>query len=646
MRRGHTLAIVTALALAVGLVAVSTPPPAQAASTTPLLSGTGMVRAGHVWLSAGADETVSVDWKPVWAADGNAEQLYLVNPAGSLSAQVDIPAGTAASSRTLNLAKAAGDYTLAVPGYSFRSYQVTAGPNTAIQLEPTKVHPTAQLAAGTQLYFRVGANQQATLCGKYHGGVSSMQAVRVSDNTSANLALRSYSQYPQYDKVSLPVSATDQVWRVTFGGSGKAAFWLDGTANLFAPKAEHLHPLALPTGQATVTVGTTKVGPSPHVGVAMPYYAPPASAVPTMNSLGLDSASYYTFHDAGAANEVSFRKYYKQTMGITTDVTLLAGTNRSSVISTSAAASGVDKFVSTMKQVNGGTHYLSFADEPNLNFTTYAAYAAYFDSALRRLESTSGAREAGVRVAVPASSRFVGAPFRTDSNFAANRGIVWTQQLLNTYGDRIDAVAWHEWAVRDLLATRQYRDSIKAAADMVGTGPDGRPAKSLLIDQTNISSGTDLSPYEQDTQYAALWWTSVVVNSSADGTLEVLNWFKIADEGSYPKGMLNESGTKVKPVGAAQQFISDHWGGQVYQSSNTSFEVDAVQLGEGSKRVLLGVNKSDRAQQVTISGAVCQAQVELLGPDSKRRTATVDCQGGAPRLAVPAQTIFAVTWNA
>jgi hypothetical protein len=388
------------------------------------------------------------------------------------------------------------------------------------------------------------------------------------------------------------------------------------------------------------------VGPSPHLGVSMPYYAPPANTVPTMNSLGVDAAGFYTFHDAGAANEVTFRKYYYQKMGITTDVTLLAGTNRSSVISTSAANSGVDKFVSAMKQVGGGTHYLSFADEPNLNFATYDAYARYFDNALRRLESTPGARAAGVRVAVPASSRFVGAPFRTDSSYAANRGIVWAQKLLDTYGDRIDAVAWHEWAVRDLLATRQYRDSIRAAVDLVGTGPDGRPAKSLLIDQTNISSGNDLSPYEQETQYAALWWTSVVVNSSLDGTLEVLNWFKIADEGGYPKGMLDATGTKVKPVGAAQQFISDHWGTQVYQSTNTSFEVDAVQLGEGAQRVLLGVNKSDRTQQLTINGATCQAQVELLGPDSKRQTVTVDCPGGTPLLSLPAQTIFAVTWTA
>ena len=139
-------------------------------------------------------------------------------------------------------------------------------------------------------------------------------------------------------------------------------------------------------------------------------------------------------------------------------------------------------------------------------------------------------------------------------------------QALRFSGDQIDALAWHEWMVRDLLATRVYRNSVRQAADLVGLDNQGRPRKALLLDQTNISSGSSLSPYDQETHYAALWWTSVAINASADGWLDMLNWFQSADEPEYPKGMvrvLDNQRFELKPVGLAQQFIQQHWLDQV-----------------------------------------------------------------------------------
>src|SRR5690606_33933658 len=223
----------------------------------------------------------------------------------------------------------------------------------------------------------------------------------------------------------------------------------------------------------------------------------------------------------------------------------------------------------------------------------YASYRRYFQAMLERVQRFPGAREAGVRIAMPASSNLVNGPFHEGSR--QRIGLDWSRRLLAEHDAQIDALAWHEWMVRDLLATRSYRDSVRQAAALVGLDDQGRPRKALLLDQTNMSSGSSLSRYDQDTHYASLWWASVVVNASADGLLDMLNWFHVADEPEWPKGMvrvLGEDHFELKPVGLAQQFIQRHWLTQVLSLDNDAFEVDALAMAEGRQRSLLGVNKT------------------------------------------------------
>ena len=123
--------------------------------------------------------------------------------------------------------------------------------------------------------------------------------------------------------------------------------------------------------------------------------------------------------------------------------------------------------------------------------------------------------KAGVRIAMPASSRLVNGPFA--DNAANKRGIDWARRLLGEAADQVDALAWHEWMIRDLLATRVYRDSVRRAADLVSLDAKGQPRKALLLDQTNLSSGSSLSPYDQETHFTSLWWASVVINASMFG---------------------------------------------------------------------------------------------------------------------------------
>ena len=364
----------------------------------------------------------------------------------------------------------------------------------------------------------------------------------------------------------------------------------------------------------------------------------------------------YSFVDVLARQpdyESAFRRLYRERFAIHDDITLLAATGRrADLADDSESRQGLDAWLAASVALgDGGRHYLAFADEPNLNYARYEDFRAFFAKRLQQVEDYAGAREAGVRIAVPASSRLVNGPLAEHS--AERRGLDWAKRLLDEFGPRIDALAWHEWMVRDLLATRVYRDQVRQAAGLVGLDQRGRPRKALLLDQTNLSSGSSLSLYEQDGHNGALWWASVAINASADGLLDMLNWFQAADEPEYPKGLLRVLGPRrfeLKPVGLAQQFIQQHWLDEVVQLDNDAFEVDALAMARGPARSLLGVNKSARRQQVRLDAGArqCPAQPELtfFGPDHQPRKAELACRGGRLGFELPGQTIFALSWNA
>ena len=615
----------------------------------------GDIRDGSLYLQAEAGDTLHLRWSPAWQSDANQEQLYLLRPDGQLLQQLEIRADQPYGQREVQLPAAQGDYRLQVPGYSFRNFKISHDSATLAQFEPAKVHFSADVPSGVELYFRVAAGEQAVLAGKYYGGVSVLQATRLSDHQLLRLKLVEHPQYGQFDQIPLPVAQQDEVWRLSLGGSGKVAFWLDGTANLFAQDLRQLHPLQWTPGRVELSLKPQMRGPSPHLGIALPYAQPPQSTFELLRALGPRAANFYSFVDViqqEPQRELGFRRLYRETFKIDRDITLLAGTGRRAVLAAdSQSFAGLDAWLAdSVRLGNQGLHYLAFADEPNLNYPSYAVFASYFGRMLEHVKANPEARAAGVRIAMPVSSRLLDGPFRIGAG--QRRGIDWARQLLEAHGADIDAMAWHEWMVRDLLATRHYRASVRAAADLVGLDDLGRPRKALLLSQTNISSGPDLSPYQQDTHYAALWWMSVVANASQDGLLDMLNWFQAADEPEYPKGMLAQHDAQrfsLKPVAVAQQFIQQHWLGQVQALDNPAFEVDALALRDGPRHSLLGVTKTPRAQTIDLDGAeqICQAgpSLELLGADGHSRSAAVQCSNGRAQLQVPGETLFALTWK-
>ena len=514
------------------------------------------------------------------------------------------------------------------------------------------MHFSAETASNVEVYFKVRAGEQAILAGKYFGGVSGLRAVRLGDGNNVELKLKPYQDYPKFDQIALPVSDRDQDWRLRLQGSGKAAFWLDGTANLFAQRPQHLQPLRQNSGRTELNLHPEVLGPTPRLGVALPYLLPPPASHAALDALKPRAGGFYSAVDIMAANphyEEAFRRFYLERGGIDMDITLLAGSRRKADLkANSQSAAGLDAWLATTVALGRGTHYLSFADEPNYNYPDYETYKHFFDAMYRQVRDYPGAREAGVRIAMPASSRFVNGPFTPEG--AQRRGIDWARRMLSESAPQIDALAWHEWMIRDLLATRVYRDSVRQAAEVVGLQSDGRPRKALLLDQTNISSGSSVSPYEQETHFASLWWASVAINSAQDGLLDMLNWFQAADDPNHLKGMIRMPGPdrfELKPVGLAQQFIQSHWLDQVRRMDNSAFEVDALAMARGNERTVLGVNKGERLQRISLQGAgtACPS-LSLFGPDSRSREAAVDCRDGRIRFDVPGESIFALTWRA
>ena len=613
----------------------------------------GDVRDGSLYLQPSRADTLHVSWVPAWQTSANEEHLYLLDGHGQLRAERFIPASEGRGVQDWPLPASHSSYRVEVPGYSFRRYRFEHDDSTVALFEPAKVHFSAEVSRGTELYFKVAAGERAVLAGKYFGGVRAMQAQRLGDGRQLELKLTPYPQYPRFDRLDLPVSDQDQIWRLRLQGSGKAAFWLDGSANLFAQRPDHLQALRQEGGQTTLTLHAERLGPTPHLGVALPYVLPPAESYAALDALQPKAGGFYSSVDILAARphyEDAFRRFYQERAGIYQNITLLAASGRKADLAIDQQSfQGLDAWLAGTVALGGkGIHYLSFADAPNYNYPDYATYKAFFDAMYQRVRAYPGAREAGVRIAMPASARFVNGPFTTQGG--QRRGIDWAKRMLQEAGPQIDALAWHEWMIRDLLATRVYRDSVRRAAEVVGLDANGRPRKALLLDQTNISSGGSVSPYEQETHFASLWWASVAINSAQDGLLDMLNWFQAADDPHHLKGMIrmpSPNRFELKPVGLAQQFMQAHWLDQVQRMDNTAFEVDALAMARQQQRSILGVNKGTRLQHVKLEGALgaCPA-LSLFGPDSRSRTVQPVCSGGQVAFELPGETLFALSWQA
>lgn len=270
----------------------------------------GDLRDGSLYLQASKADTVTVSWQPAWQAEANPERIFLLDGQGHLQAERAIEANESRGRVQWPLAASGSDYQVEIPGYSFRRYRIEHADSTRALFAPAKVHFSAEVGPNVELYFKVPAGEKATLAGKYHGGVRSLQVQRLGDSQQLSLALKPYPAYWQFDRLALPQSSKEQTFRLQLQGRGKVAFWLDGSANLFAQQPGQLRPLHNSDGKVALSLGHTVLGRTPDLGVNLPYVLPPPSSYAVLDALQPQAAGYYSFADLLARKpgyETAFR---------------------------------------------------------------------------------------------------------------------------------------------------------------------------------------------------------------------------------------------------------------------------------------------------------------------------------------------------
>ncbi|MDH2432987.1 hypothetical protein QCD60_10450 [Pokkaliibacter sp. MBI-7] len=627
------------------------------------------VRDGTFYLFPQGTASLQLNWQDaVGLAAQNEDHLFLLNRKGGLNKSWTLGADKISGSDSTSLTET-GPYQLEIAAYSARRFNVKANNSTVI-FQPPKGHyamDTNQTDA--ELFFKVKANEQAKLGGKYYRGITALEAVRLSDNKKITLTLNQSYQYGyQYDLIDLPSSSSDQVWKLTLKGQGgRPAFWLDGTDNYFAQTATGLDTsvnLEIP-GTTNLVLSSSLLGATPKLGMYGYYYDtpnkannPPAAAITELLKTKPKVVSLYALYDSlirdPARMDAPLAQY--KTDGIEQTITLVSGSGYSGstniIADNSEVRAGIGKWLDAIIRANyPGTHYLAIADEPNFSYSNYQSYENAVVSLSSFINNYPGARQAGVRVIAPASSRFTETPpTELDAVTTERRGSKWAEQLLNNYPNALDALAWHEWMVYDLLDTRRYRTEVQTAASLVGKKTDGSPRIPLLIDQTNIGPGNSTSDYEQNTLFAAMWWASAVINASQDGLLSAFSFFPGVDDTNHHKGIMN-SDFQLRPVGYAQQFVAKHWLAKVQKLTNDAFEVDAMAMSEGTQRRVLGVNKAPyRTQNVSLggTGVPCNNSSLKLTVFNKwgEYERSTSCSNGKVTFTVPGETIFALSWTA
>jgi hypothetical protein len=199
-------------------------------------------------------------------------------------------------------------------------------------------------------------------------------------------------------------------------------------------------------------------------------------------------------------------------------------------------------------------------------------------------------------------------------------GLTWAARLLEKRWRDVDIISWHQWNIRDLEATDFYHDTVSAASGLNRkmAKARGEAPKKLAISQTNISSGAEISPYEQDTIYAGLWWAAVLAEVIGAGDVNYINWFKSVDEGVYRKGVMRckQGDCTLKPVGRIMAEIHEKilpWSLGVTSSAHEIRAFATADEGETVRKIVM-VNTSRRPYRLKIEarGVDCPSNITLL----------------------------------
>ncbi len=533
------------------------------------------LRDGVVYMRMMTNQKATTSYSNVWAYEGSQDRLYFQAPNGEmLSKIILLPTDNLATRKdTLTASKGSGDYRFEVTGYSFRETALLPPTTTTPSVfEPAKVHTSLNLpASNISLYFNVPDNVTSfTFNARYEAAGGSNNYVIVSPSgkryfftpdSTLHYATKHHSKLLFRD-----VNFESGTWEVVFTDSGKAAFWLDCIPNLFAYRPDNLFTPEFLSAATTITVSDTIAGATPLLGVAVESIIFSTAYEEMIQNLNPEMLHYY-FTPSRTATAVPPQRADAASHGPQEEYIILSPPTGTTVLSTQNFLTGLQRLRSGITNKNHPEKmFISAYDEPNLRFslTDHTNNYTPLIDVYRNADPTLQ-----LPLMAPESSFFMNGPFL--SNNATQIGADWlasliTNNLVPAHPQQPPMIAWHEWMHRDILRTDYYTDVVNYAASRFPTINGTTPL--LAIPQTNVSSGTSTSPYDQDTFFTSLWMSSMFSNAANTGKLHALGWFMSTDQVNlHPKGLysivdgetdLANAKVAPKPVYYAYKMILDH----------------------------------------------------------------------------------------
>ncbi len=561
----------------------------------------GEIRDGAVYVR-GSDLEVVVSYSPAYLTDWNKNFVYFQSPTGKLIERTELDFGDAQGSFTYTLGPEYGDYVITFAPYTHRKFIVEVPDGTPLVFRPTKFHTSMHVwSALNRFYFFVPEETSGFAIHGRRPAASYADSLVLYDPQGERVTglllpfPGVHAFYPfASDSIDAPQSG---FWRVEFpnpGSGNKVAFWVDGVANDFVVDPADWFSPEHEAGASQVTAGGV-AGTAGMLG-GLVGGNPPDELIESIVHLGLESSNYYIgqrWREPANDNADPFEIDWS---GFNWDddarMELYTGDpchlELSSIFQPAdwlphplvdpedqeELAELLEAYLIHHNVHHGrGQVHVTPLDEPNIRGYTASDYA--------RLARTLGARKNGhpdslvssAKLLVPASSNF------SEVWAGGEFGIEWARQCYQLYDADVDGINVHLWNWRSLLDHHRFGREIELAHEIIATyDSDGDTLEAIVIDQTNICSGADSSPYQVNTFYGALWWAGVVCHTIGTGYATAVHFFTTMDDDHHRKGLIYgpEGNYAIKPVGHAMKMLIDAKRSEVVRARSDHPEIDVL----------------------------------------------------------------------
>lgn len=589
------------------------------------------IRDGIVYVRGGNNQSVNVNYEPAYSTETNNDFVYFQSPTGELIDCRKIELDQSSGNFSFNLNAGYGDYIITIAAYSYRKFTINIADNLSAVYCPSKFFINAHLSNTMfQFYFYTPTGTASFTINGRRDNNSTVEILRLFDPSNTliaefNLPGPAYNAYAPFNSytVSEPESG---FWRIEFpvlGNTTKVAFWLDDLPNCFCLDPAQWFVPELENGKAEISGGqiSGKIG---MIGGLLGG-TPASQVMDNVAFIGLEANNYYIGHDYREPvndnadpfdiNWDGFNWNDDSRIGIFTgepynlELTQLfmPADWIGGLITTQNQRDELAEFFEAYLihhnvDNNIGMKYFTPTDEPNGKGYSLNDYVELVHTLAQRKNNSPYIQVSSAEIQIPGSSNFI----EFGSNNPDQIGCVWAEYLYNLYDNEVDGINFHQWEWRTLLNLHRYKTAVETAHNIIASyDTDKDTLETIIIDQTNISSGAGSSPYYVNTFYASLWWASVICNTIGTGYVDIINWFNTADDNYHKKGFMYgvDDNYMIKPVGYATKFLIANKLDKAVSISTNHPEIYAMCSVDSlfSNCSIIAVNTAERENSVSFN---------------------------------------------